>query len=91
MIDFDHGVDPMWQASMLRHMATWCLRLDDPQERFDSWLDEATHGDEDYVRWAIETWKKVSIMTSSSLEQLVRQTNFWQSHRKLGSDQQSPP
>ena len=84
VIDFDHGVDPDWQARVLRHMCHWALHAPDPQAQFESWIDEAAEGDEKYIVWALLTWRKLRDLAAFELEQLAVQTNQWQAHRTFG-------
>lgn len=91
VIDFDHGVDPDWQANVLRHFCSWRLHHPDPQLTFDHWIDEAAQGDEAYIVWALVTWRKLEDMAAFQLEALAYRTNLWQAHRGFGSNQQPPP
>lgn len=91
MIDFDHGVDPDWQARVLRWMCSTCLHDPEPEARFEAWVDEAADGDDSYLVWALRAWKKLSRMPAFELEQLAYQTNLWQAHRCFGSSAQPAP
>lgn len=91
MIDFDNGVDPRWQARVLRYMCHWMLHYEDPEEIYQEWLNDGPELAEDKLRWVMQTWNKVSFLTSSSLEELAYQTNLWQAHQNFGSDQQRAP
>lgn len=91
VLDFDHGVDPSWQANVLRHMCLLRLHVPDPEEKFDSWLDEARDVDENYLVWAITTWRKLANMTAFDLEVLEKRVEVWRRANRQGVSPRKAP
>lgn len=77
MMDFDHEIDPVWQARVLNWMSRVALLKAEPSEVVQSWLDEASDGNQRYLVWAIAQWLDMSTMGVWELERIGLEARNW--------------